>query len=276
MRKALLLFACLTASRLGAECIAYRMEPSAINTPETKPAIRYWVCTTESEAPSGAVLGDSVFAADTGVTKTWTGIAWAPASAPSTSIPSGLVTMILSGTCPTGWTEATALSGKMFLGTTSAAGDVGGTGGSSSITPAGTVSASFTGTAWSAPAIAWPVGVPTHSGTTASFSGTAWTPPAISLGTLAVTAHTVVSTKQGSSTGNVVTTATHALTGAPTIGAYTPAGSVTITSQGTNAWPVAVPTIGAYTPAGSVSGSFVGTAFNPTPPFVKVIFCTKT
>lgn len=52
----------------------------------------------------------------------------------------GQITLILSGTCPLGFSEVTALDGKTVIGTLAAHGDVGTTGGSDSITPAGTVS----------------------------------------------------------------------------------------------------------------------------------------
>lgn len=99
---------------------------------------------------------------------------------------SGLLVMILSGTCPIGFTEVSALNGKLLKGTLSANGDVGTTGGSATLTPSGTVSTpTFTGTsnqttsATSAgtPAgtnatgtvtpsgtLSWPAGVPTFTG----------------------------------------------------------------------------------------------------------------
>lgn len=64
------------------------------------------------------------------------------------SLPSGMITMILSGACPVGFTEAVGLSGFGVIGTTTLAGNVGTTGGSDNITPAGTVAApTFTGSA---------------------------------------------------------------------------------------------------------------------------------
>lgn len=56
-------------------------------------------------------------------------------------IPSGAILIIVSGSCPTGYTEETSLNGKTLLGTLAANGNVGGTGGSDTITPAGTISA---------------------------------------------------------------------------------------------------------------------------------------
>ncbi len=53
----------------------------------------------------------------------------------------GQITMLLTGTCPAAYTEVPALNGKTVIGTLAGNGDVGTTGGSDSITPAGTVSA---------------------------------------------------------------------------------------------------------------------------------------
>ncbi len=53
----------------------------------------------------------------------------------------GQITLILSGTCPAGFSEVAALDGKTVIGTVSAHGNVGSTGGSDTITPAGTVAA---------------------------------------------------------------------------------------------------------------------------------------
>ncbi len=51
-----------------------------------------------------------------------------------TTIPSGLITFIAAGTCPTGWSEVSALNGKFLRGTLAANDDVGNTGGSDTIT----------------------------------------------------------------------------------------------------------------------------------------------
>lgn len=97
-------------------------------------------------------------------------------------VPAGSVVMIKSGTCSAGWTEDTSLNGKTLVGTLAANGDVGSTGGSDDITPAGTVTQpTFTGSALGThshavgtyaaanesahthggPTISWPAGVPT-------------------------------------------------------------------------------------------------------------------
>src|SRR5262249_53816600 len=51
-------------------------------------------------------------------------------------MPTGFIIMLLSGTCPTGWSEVAALNGRTLIGTLAANGDVGTTGGSDTMTPA--------------------------------------------------------------------------------------------------------------------------------------------
>lgn len=210
-----------------------------------------------------------------GPANTWTAVTW------NGAIPSGAVIFVATGSCPSGYAEVAALNGRMVRGTVAANGNVGANGGSDSVTPtftgsqvstsaitAGTPAGSntapgFTGSAWVAPVLAWPASVPTYTGT---------------VNTLAVTAHTVVATKQGAASGNVVTTATHTITGIP---------------GGTVAWPVTVPTIAAYTPAGTVAApvfsgqalathqhteTAVGTisAVDTKAAFIYLIGCAKT
>jgi hypothetical protein len=50
-------------------------------------------------------------------------------------LPAGVVVMVASGACPSGYTEVSALNGKMPLGTLDANANVGGTGGADNITP---------------------------------------------------------------------------------------------------------------------------------------------
>jgi hypothetical protein len=188
--------------------------------------------------------------------------------------PSGAIFFITSGTCPAGTTQAADLVGKTLFGTSAANADVGGTGGSDSITPAGTIAypanvPGFTGTALgnhkhsvtAAGTVAWPsapTNVPTYT----------W-----AIGTLAISNHTSVSSKQGSAAGNVVTTNTHSFTGS---------------AGGTIAWPAKVPVfsgsavdsadVSAGTPAGSVAWpanppTLSGTSFDNRSAYIKVIFC---
>ena len=62
------------------------------------------------------------------------GTAWLTLSNSSSSIPSGLITLVTSGTCSLGWTEVTELNGKTLVGTLAANSNVGTTGGSDTIT----------------------------------------------------------------------------------------------------------------------------------------------
>lgn len=96
---------------------------------------------------------------------------------PGTTIPSGLVTFVTSGSCPTGWAEASELSGVTLVGTTKAKGDVGTTGGNDNLTPSGTVSApsltmdSYTpGGTNSTSTISWPMNPPVFSGNSGTVS----------------------------------------------------------------------------------------------------------
>lgn len=203
-------------------------------------------------------------------TNTWTAV-----SASSEGVPAGANMFIDSGACPTGYTENTALNGKMLVGTLAANGNVGTTGGSDTITPAGTNTAPpFTGSAWTPPAIAWPVSVPIFTG---SALGThahelPWQIPStttirqIAVATFGTGTSRTATAVSAAGTANT-TSAAVALSQA--ISAGTPAGTV--------AWPASVPTIGAYTPTGSVAAPvFTGTQFDNRPAFVRVIVCKKS
>ena len=207
------------------------------------------------------------------------------------SLPSGVILPMVAGACPSGTTELSSLDGRALIGTTTANGNVGTTGGADSVTPDGTVAApTFTGTQAAVPAhtISWPGAVPTHSGTTATFTGSA----------LATHAHelpfqipTTTTTRQiaaatfGTGTSRAATAVSAAGTANTTSAAValsqavsggTPAGTVTITSQGTIAWPGAVPTMNTvnFTPQGTNSApAFTGSAFDNRSQFTRAIFC---
>jgi len=157
-------------------------------------------------------------------------------------IPSGLITMVLSGTCPTGFTEATALNGKMLQGTLAANGNVGTTGGSSTITPTGSISTpTFTGTPFSS--------VINHT-------------------------HTITSTLNLQGGTTAATTGTHVMTSTATGGsirAATTGDGVASTSANPSGG------VASITPAGTISTpTFTGSPIDPSPSFVRVIFCSKT
>lgn len=63
-------------------------------------------------------------------TNTWTELG----SGGGSSVPAGSILLVASGTCPAGFVEETALDGRTLVGTTAAAGNVGTTGGSDTIT----------------------------------------------------------------------------------------------------------------------------------------------
>ena len=210
--------------------------------------------------------------------------------AQSEGVPTGAIVFIKAGACPTGYEEDTDINGKTVVGTLVANGNVGGTGGADNVTPTGTNgAATFTGTAWTPPAIAWPAGVPTHSGTTATFAGTQTTTIVNHTHTLATgTGATgnfsqvigTIDTSSGGTGGSPTQSALATVTGNPVAGGaanYTPAGTITVTSQGTIAWPAGVPTNGTYTPAGTNSAAtFTGNSFDNRSAFVRLIACRKT
>ena len=208
---------------------------------------------------------------------------WKSTSATSSSgaLPSGMEALIFSGTCPTGFTEDDSLNGQILEGTTHAAGNVGSTGGSNSITPTGSNSGgafaegailwpltvpTIAAGNFTQPAVSWPAGVPTFAGaqgTTSSVgagtpAGTnasgAFTEGAISypanvpsFAGAALTATTFsIATGSGSFKGTNAG-------GFSTVGGAAPGSTGTTTSKspgtpaGTIAWPADPPTIAAGT-----------------------------
>lgn len=127
------------------------------------------------------------------------GAGWTP--------PSGMLILASSGTsCPSGTSEATDLDGFGLIATTIANGNVGSTGGSDTITPAGTNSApTFTGNSVASSAVS--AGTPAGTVAAPTFTGSSASTSSDSAGTPAGT----------NSTG-------------------------TVTPSGTIAWPAGVPT----------------------------------
>ncbi len=212
-----------------------------------------------------------------------------PVEAQLEVVPTGAIFFIKSDSCPANYVEDTDVNGKTIVGTLVANGNVGGTGGNDNITPVGTNSAaSFTGTAWSSPAISWPAGVPTQSGTTSTFTGSSSTVVVNHTHTLATgTGSTgnfsqvvgTVDTSSGGNGGAPTQTALGTVSGNPVSGGaanYTPAGTNSV-SDGAIAWPAGVPTIGTYTPAGTNgAASFTGDSFDNRSAFIRLIACRKT
>lgn len=200
---------------------------------------------------------------------------WTAAGGSSGAVPAGSIIFIDSGTCPTGYAEATALNGKTIIGTVAANGNVGTTGGSDTLTPAGSNSApSFTGSAWAAPAVSWPVNPPTFTGAAlaAHAHELPWQIPStttirqIAVATFGTGTSRAATAVSAAGTANT-TSAAVALSEAKSAG--TPAGTI--------AYPANVPTIGAYTPSGTVTApTFTGSAGDNRSAFVYVIACKKT
>ncbi len=167
-------------------------------------------------------------------------------------LPSGAVVLVISGSCATtlgaGWSEVSSLSGKFVLGTVAANGDIAATGGSDSITPAGSVSQpTFTGTPFSeviSHTHAVNINDPGHAhGQQVRNTSTAGSAGA-----------------QGANTANNATAGT-------TVSATTGISATTSAPGGG---------VSSITPAGTVSQpTFTGTQFDNRPAFVKVIFCRK-
>jgi len=227
----------------------------------------------------------------------------------SSVTPPGGLTLIISGSCPAGTVEVTSLNGAFPYGTLAANGDVGTTGGSNTITPAGTngtvsftpvgtvAAPTFTGSSGTVPAetISWPAGVPTFAGnalaththtvTPTGTNGTATV--ATTSGSLAGTSSGAFSKVGGSSPGSSFTVPAETFTGTSDTTSAVSAG----TPAGTIAWPAGVPTNGtaSFTPSGTNSApaftgtggtipaeTWTGTQFDNRSAFVKVIFCQKT
>jgi hypothetical protein len=151
-------------------------------------------------------------------------------------VPSGAIILSLTA-CPSAYSEVTALNGVTLIGTLFANGDVGTTGGSNTITPAGTVAAPvFTGAALPGHAHELPFILDTAAPRFHQIS-----PVTFGTGTARP------STSQSAQNAHVVTA------------------------------PVALSqSVSAGTPAGSVSApAFSGVPFDNRSAFVKVIFCSK-
>lgn len=212
-------------------------------------------------------------------------------SSSSNGLPAGSIILKVSGTCPVGFSEVSALDGKTLFGTLNSHADVGGTGGNDSITPAGTNSTPvFIGSALGTHAH----GVGTYA--TSAHSGTAVADHASHTHTYTdVVNHTHLQQYHSATTGPNTgpTTAPDTSSNTPTswgLATQNPSGGV---ATGTTAGPSATLTHGVTQPsAHTVSGSseavsggtptgtntapvFTGTQFDNRSAFVKVIFCSK-
>lgn len=171
--------------------------------------------------------------------------------AASDGVPQGAIFAFESGNCPSGYTEATSLNGRVPLGTLVANGNVGTTGGNDTITPAGTVAApTFTGTAFSS--------VINHTHTvTVNDPGHTHTQSVNSATTGGLSGYTPDTSTNTTSTSGFSTLSN---TTGITASTANPAGGVSsITPAGTNSAP-----------------AFTGTQFDNRSAFVRVIYCKKT
>ena len=154
------------------------------------------------------------------------------------AVPSGAILLTLSA-CSTGYTEVAALNGKTLEGTLFANGNVGTTGGSDTITPAGTVAA--------------PVFIGSSVTTSAASAGT----PAGTVAAIAATATTGFSAV-GAATGTLVATEPHTHPAPAFVGSVLGTHTHTNTAAGTNSAP-----------------AFSGVSFDNRSTFTRVIFCQK-
>lgn len=211
---------------------------------------------------------------------------WICSDATSSGVESGAIVIKLTGTCGTGYTEATELNGKTLIGTLAANGNIGTTGGSDTLTPTGTNSApTFTGSALATHGHAFTgSALATHTHT---FTGSAlathahelpWQIPStttirqIAIATFGTGTSRAATAVSAAGTANT-TSAAVALSQGVTAG--TPAGSNSSDSGGTPSGSNAVTSGG--TPAGTVSApTFTGASGENRSAFVRVIFCRKT
>lgn len=204
----------------------------------------------------------------------------------------GVVVMILSGACPSGFTEVAALNGKMLRGTVAANADVGTTGGSDTFTPVGTnsaptISGSSAGESSHTHSVTSNVTVPDHAAHTHSVTSN------VTVADHGAHTHTFTQSSNANSpdlltslatgaavaasgtTGNPSATLTHV----PTNNAVTSGNpSATLTHAPVNNAVTSAAGSSHLHGAGTlVSGAptFTGTGGTAIPAHVKVIFCSK-
>lgn len=173
-------------------------------------------------------------------------------------VPVGAIVFIKAGTCPTGYDEDTDVNGKTVLGTLAANGNVGGTGGSDNITPAGTNSGGA---------------VSAHSGTAvaahASHTHTYTEVPNH------VHLLTAFPTATGGSSGFTVDTSMSGTPANNSLNTANPTGGV---ATGTTAGPSASLTHTVTQPDNHTftQPTFAGSSFDNRSSFIRLIACRKT
>lgn len=206
------------------------------------------------------------------------------------SLNAGDIVIRVSGGCGAGFTEVASLDGKVIRGTVNANANQGGTGGSDTITPEGSVSApTFTGSALSGHSH----GTGTYA--TSAHSGTAVADHASHTHTYTevpnhVHVQTVNSATTGGTSGYTPDTSTNTgvasgySTANPTGGVATgttngPSATLThsVTQPSAHSLSGSSESVSGGTPAGTNSApTFTGTQFSNLPAFVRVIFCEKS
>lgn len=195
---------------------------------------------------------------------TWSCVIDQAGGAAGASLPAGAIVLVATGTCPIGFTEVTALDGRTPIGTLAANANIGATGGSDNLTPAGSVSApTFVGTPFTDiinHTHTVTVTDPGHTHTQASHTHTQSVNSATTGGSSGYTPDTSTGTSvtSGYSTGSATPVINSATTGITATSAN-PAGGVT-----------------SITPAGTIGApAFTGNAADNRSAFTRVIFCEK-
>lgn len=206
-----------------------------------------------------------------------------PASAQAEGLSSGDIVIRVSGECGTGFTEVAALDGKVIRGTVAANMNQGGTGGSDTVTPEGTVAqATFTGSALSGHAHGTGTyatsahsgsAVDDHASHTHAATGLTFTGDAVTASETAATPNLVTSSTQGGAV-SPTTTATG------TIGGTTAGPSATlshaVTQPSAHTLSGSSESVSGGTPAGTINAqSFTGTEHSTLPAYTRVLFCSK-
>jgi len=185
--------------------------------------------------------------------------------AAAAALPSGATVLVAATACPAGLIEDDSFAGRFPQGTTAAAGDVGTTGGSSSYTPAGTVSQPTltmnpytpAGTV-SQPTLTMNPYTPSGTVSAVSVSATGTKMSTASNGTAALTA--LAGTTIAAGTGNTITLPAPTFTG----------------QQATLTGTISQPSFTGQTATltGTVSQPvFTGTPATLVPPYRRVLFC---
>lgn len=238
------------------------------------------------------------------------GLSWTSVQ-PQFSFPSGFITLVTSGTCPSTWTEISALNGKMLRGTLAANGNVGTTAGSDNITPTinslSAAAQTFTGNS----VVSSAVSAGTPSGTNGTVNITPLgivAAPVFTGSALGTHAHELPEQLVSNVLSRWISSATfgtgtsRAAVGQVTVTANTTSAAVALsqaisagTPAGTNSAPAftgSSTTVGAQTFTGSALGTHTHTttatgtngsstvtgtltAFDNRPAYTNVIFCSK-